>query len=91
MIKRHWRGQRLALSQLPTSITNDDRYAYECEFSLDEALLSVDNRWIKLTFDCGTTHYWHCFADNHPSGGWEFSVEGPVWPDAADKPYQHEG
>lgn len=91
-IKRRWRGHRLGMANLPQGVRHAAVYADG--YYLDQALLSTCGRWLKLTFDCGTTHYWQHPGEpthNDQPCDWTFSAEGPVWPAEADPHHEAHG
>lgn len=77
---RIWLGQRLALSELPHEIRNAPIYQATDVF-LDEAVISHNKKWIKLTFNGGAVHYWRYGED----GIWKYSQPSPTAEDLNDK------
>lgn len=91
MITRIWRGERLALSALPHAIREAGRYT-NGDWDLAEAVLSVNKRWVRLTFEDGVTDYWH----QQDTGEWHLSPKSPASADLrkpghggnADQPHE---
>jgi hypothetical protein len=80
-LRKKWRVRQLELLEIPDQIRNHPRYKEGLEY--DSARITEDGRYVKLTFEDGTSDTW----GNDPSSGQWLCLNDPADAfDAATRP-----